>query len=263
MQEQATTPAPRWAKIAAMPYAERIAARREKERKVLAFLRREIWTTPRVLAVLLQHQCGAPASRQQVHQFVQSLKRHGLVETESLDNDKFVIGITTDGQARAAEILSKDLVVKEYERGRVSLGTFQHREDLQLLHIQCVKKGWRLFAYPDRLSVNEKTKAAHRPDVLTSTPQGLKVAVECERTIKSQKRYAVIIGGHLTNIAQGQYQHVIYATPDLPRAKAVQKIFEQINRVVVQGKDMPFTQNDLQKFSFLTYDQVPSFGQKG
>lgn len=197
--EMTTPQAPRWAKIASMSYAERMQARREKERKVLAFLRREIWTTPRVLAVLLQHQCGAPASRQQVHQFVQSLKRHGLVETESLDNDKFVIGITTDGQARAAEILSKDLVVKEYERGRVSLGTFQHREDLQLLHIRCAKAGWVVFTYLDRLPVDQKQKSAHRPDVLTSTPLGLKVALECERTIKTAKRYQVIIGGHLSN----------------------------------------------------------------
>lgn len=253
---------PRWAKIAAMPYAERIAARREKERKVLAFLRREIWTTPKVLSVLLQWPDGRPAARQQVHTFVKSLKTKGLVETEALDNDLFVVGITADGQARAAEILNKELVIKEYERGRVSLSTFQHREDLQLLHIQCVKKGWGLFTYPDRIPIDQKAKSAHRPDVVTATPGGLKVALECERTIKSQKRYAVIIGGHLTNIAQGQYQHVIYACPDQPRARAVQKIFSEIGRVVVQGKDMPFTEKELGLFSFLTYDQVPSFGQK-
>lgn len=257
--EMTTPHAQRWAKIAAMPYAERMAARRVKERKVLAFLRREIWTTPKVLSVLLQWPDGRPAARQQVHTFIQSLKRHGLVETENLDNDKFVIGITCDGQARAAEILAKEMVLKEYERGRVSLSTFQHREDLQLLHIHCAKKGWGLFTYPDRLPVSQKTEAAHRPDVLTVTPDGRAVAIECERTIKSMKRYASIIGGHLTNIMQGQYQHVIYACPDQPRARAVQKIFSEIGRVVVQGKDIPVTEKELGLFSFLTYEEVPAW----
>lgn len=153
-----TSTPPRWAKIAAMPYEERMQARREKERKVLAFLRREIWTTPKVLAVLLQWPDGRPAARQQVHALVKSLKTKGLVETEALDNDKFAVGITADGQARAAEILSKEMVLKEYERGRVSLSTFQHREDLQLLHIRCAKAGWGLFTYPDRLPVDQKSK---------------------------------------------------------------------------------------------------------
>jgi DNA-binding MarR family transcriptional regulator len=253
---------PRWAKIAVMSYAERMAARREKERKVLAFLRREIWTTPRVLAVLLQWPDGQPGDKAVVSRLIQSLKRQGLVETETIDNDKFVIGITADGQARAAEIINKELVLKEYERGRVSLSTFQHREDLQLLHIQCAKRGWAVFTYPDRLPVDQKLRSSHRPDVLTVTPFSQSVALECERTIKSMKRYAVIIGGHLTNIQQGLYGHVIYATPDQPRAKAVQKIFHEIGRVVVQGKDVPLTEKEREKFSFLTYDQVPSFGQK-
>jgi hypothetical protein len=258
---EATTPAPRWSKISAMTHAERQHARREKERKVLAFLRQEIWATPRVLAVLLQNPQGKPADKATVSRLVSYLKAQGLVETETLDEQHFVVGITADGQARAAQILGKDLVVKEYQRGRVSLSTFAHREDLQLLHIRCVKAGWGLFTYPDRLPVSLKAKAPHRPDAITRPPNGQQVAVEIERTIKTQKRYAAIIGGHLANMQAGLYQHVIYASPDRARAQAVAKIFSEIGRVVVQGRDVALDAASRGKFSFLTYEEVTKWPQ--
>lgn len=255
----AMTDTPKWAKIAAMSHCDRAAARREKERRVLGFLRREIWTTPRVLGVLLGQE-STPAPRQAVHRFIQSLNRAGLVETEQLASH-FVVGITADGQAVAADITSKDFVPREYDRGRVSLSTFQHREDLQLLHIRCARSGWSVFRYPDRRPVAEKTAAIHRPDAVTVAPCGQTVAVEVERTMKSRKRYAVIIGGHVSNIRSGRYQHVIYACPDRARARALQRIFHEIDRVVVSGKDVPLSDKERGMFSFLTFEEVPTWHQ--
>ncbi|PZP50920.1 MAG: hypothetical protein DI596_14865 [Azospira oryzae] len=247
--------------IAAMAHAERMARHQEKRRRVLAFLRQELWTTPAVLAALLGTP-ERPAQRQAVHRLVAGLVRDGLATTELLPTGQQVIGITPTGQAEAAALVGKAPIPRAYERGRIPAATLAHRIDAQALRVACAKAGWSGWVYPDRLPVAEKARWGHRPDAVATTPGGLRVAVECERTVKTAKRYRFVIGRHLAQIAAGMYAHVIYACPTPALAAAVAAVVHGLGHVVVDGVDKLLGEGELARFDFLTYDEVPSWTGK-
>lgn len=247
-------PAPR------MTYEERMSAWKEKRRRVLAFLRTESWTTFAVARLLIG--CGQAADKGQTSRVIAGLERDGLVVTDSLEN-RMIIGVTADGQAAAAGLVGKP-PGRVYERGRLPVATLDHRVDLQSVRVRCAFAGWSGWTYPDRIPAREKTsaKAAHRPDALAMTPAGERVAIECERTIKSLKRYRFVVGHHLSQIVAGKYAKVVYACPDADRAAAVRNALHNLGHVVVAGQDKRLTDTDLEKFLFLDYSSVPSLGQK-
>ncbi len=242
--------------IAAMTHAQRMAANREKRRRVLAFLRSEIWTTPGVLCSLL-------GDRGATSRLVAGLVRDGLVVVEDIPFGRKVVGITLDGQAVAAALVGKEFVARAHEMGRVPLATLEHRCDLQRLRIACAKAGWGGWTYPDRVPVSKKAgKDAHRPDALATTPDGVRVALEVERTPKTAKRYRFILGRHLDAIRRGEYSCVLYTCPDAARVKGVRAIIHGLGHAVVGGVDKKLTEADLDHFDFLSYDDTPNWQPK-
>lgn len=246
--------------IAALGHAERMARHQEKRRKVLAFLRSEIWTVPAVLADLLGEP-GRPYDERGVRRLTATLARDELIVRDQAGH-RVVVGITTAGQAEIAAILGKECVARAYERGKVPLATFEHRCDLQRLRIACAKAGWTGWTYPDRVPVGKKGKDTHRPDALVTTPDGVRGALEVERTPKTAKRYRFILGRHLDAIRRGEYSCVLYTCPDAARVKGVRAIIHGLGHAVVGGVDKKLTEADLDHFDFLTYDDTPNWQPK-
>jgi hypothetical protein len=239
-------------------HADRLARRDDKRRKLLAWLRSEIWTTPRIAADVMGLDLVSSAGRP-----LAAMARDGLVAVDEVthpNNTKLqLVGITLDGQAHIAGLLDKPFIARAYERGRVGLLTMSHRSDLQALRLACARAGWREWRYPDRVPAAAKTsKDTHRPDAIALHPSGMRIAIEVERTIKTAKRYRFIAGRHLDAMARDDYQRVVYAAPDAARATALQTIWQSLGHVVVAGRDVTVTDDLFVDWRFCTYSQVPT-----
>jgi hypothetical protein len=246
---------------AAWSWAEKMAAHHDKIRKVLAFLSSEIWTTPGVLRFLLGA-ADRPADKSNFRRFLSKLTAENLVVVDEI-GDVEVIGITAEGQSWISWHLGKPLVETLYQVGRAGVSQIDHRVDLQILRIRLARAGWTGWRYPDRVSPAQKVKKGHyRPDALVTNPDGIRVALEIERTAKTSKRYRYVVGQHLSQIAAGQYLCVLYCCPDSRRLLAVQSAIQNLGRVVVGGVDKPVTKTDLDRFHFLTYEQVPTWTER-
>lgn len=237
-------------------HAARLERRDEKRRKVLAFLRTEIWTTPHIVGLV-----AGVADPRTVRSTIAGLQRDELVMTEAcvLPSGRRVelVGITMSGQAHIAHSLDKQLVERGFERGRAGLSQVEHRCDLQRIRIQLAQSGWAGWAYPDRVAVTDKAQAGgHRPDAIATAPDGTVCAIECERTVKTCKRYRSIFSHHLTAIARGDYQRVIYTSPSEPTITAVRSLISSCERVIVSGRDKAVTSEMLSHFSFTTYQEL-------
>jgi len=241
-------------------HVERMKRAADKRRRLLAFLRSEVWTTPSVAAQVMQLQQLASTDRP-----LASMQKDGLIVLERVARPGAgnidLIGITLNGQAQIAHQLGKPFQCKAYERGRVGLTTLDHRCDLQRLRLACAKSGWRDWQYPDRVDAAAKTKnmpgESHRPDAIAEHPSGVRVSIEVERTIKSMKRYRFILGRHLEAIARGDYVKVIYTSPDISRAEAVRGIVQNLGHVVCNGRDVPMVGDMFNPFFFCTYTDLP------
>ncbi len=229
-------------------HAERLAARKKKARRLLAFLSSEIWTTVQVAGDVMRL-----SSRSAVWQTLKSFEKEGWIVFDEIDPPgRRLVGITADGQAWVAGLIGKPIETRVYQRGRVGLATIEHRIQLQRLRIAAARAGWKNWVYPDRLPVNQKNSGRHRPDALVTTNDGTRVAIELERTLKTLKRYRVICSAHLDAIGRREYDRVIYICPDAGRAAAVRKIFQSLGRVLVGGRDTAITTEMLSKFVFTT-----------
>lgn len=230
----------------------------EKRRKLLAFLRTEFWTAPDIAGQIV----GLSDPRT-ISSTIAAMVRDELIVREatrlSSGRKVNIVGITMNGQAHIAHLLQKPMVDRAYEHGRIGLTLVDHRCDLQRLRIMLAQAGWKGWIYPDRQTVAQKTTdPAHRADALVANPNGVQVALECERTVKTAKRYRVIAGHHLTAIARGDYAHVIYTSPDTATSYAVRDLMQGIGQVVVSGRVTSTTPEMLAAFQFCTYENLTS-----
>jgi DNA-binding MarR family transcriptional regulator len=239
-------------KIASMTPSERAERNFEKRRRVLAFLRREIWTTAPVLRLLLDAD-GMVATQDVMSRLLRSLEREGLIVKEQVLT-KNVVGITLSGQAAASEILDEEFVSRAYEKGRVSFATIPHREALHRSYILLAKAGWHTWQFPDRAAPEEKSTGKYRPGAISTSPDGTRVALEIELSVKTRKRYSDVVAGHLANISAGDYSRVVYLTQFESHRKAIENLILGIDRVIVNGREVAFNDADRGRFSFHVLD---------
>jgi hypothetical protein len=88
------------------------------------------------------------------------------------------------------------------------------------------------------------------PDYICTNPNGEKIAIEYERTIKTTKRYREIIGQYLDIRARGIIKHVQYIT-DIGFANKLKQVFKNIDIIYRRGKTEKLNLSDLEFFSFV------------
>lgn len=243
--------------------AERTARQEQKRRLILRFLRTEIWTTYSVLAELLQITHATT-----LRDTVARMERGGELVTETVQigmiNHKLV-GITPHGQAMAwRSDTGEPLIEKHYERGRVGVTTAHHTLDLQRLRIRLSRAGWKDWTNSDRIAPEQrsnaqvKSKNYKRPDALARHPSRGIVAIECERNVKTRKRYQSIIESHLAGMKQGKFSTVVWACPTPEIAATVQRIIDSIEYVRVLGQSMKMGPDDRAKLIVTDYESIVS-----
>lgn len=239
-------------------HAERLARKADKRRRLLGFLRTEFWTTLGIVGTLLEIK-----DRTAIRDTLKSMARDGFVVVEEISllsgRRVKVVGLTMNGQAMAAATTGKPVIPRAYERGRLPLTRFDHRTDLQRLRIAAARAGWKGWFYCDQITAEQrKSSKRHRADALLTHPAGQRVALEVERHTKTGKRYQVIIGDHLSAIAEGQYNHVVWAVPSTELVEVLRQLITGIPRVIVGGIDTRMGQQQHAHFTFCNYSQFPN-----
>lgn len=236
--------------IPRMTRAQINARAQAKEVLVLDFLASgEVWTTPQVIAPLLG------LSLRRAFDQVQKMERDGLVITEKIELGRGVTlcGITAQGLAysthpRAAE-------TARFEPGRVSESFVHHHIDTQRARLAAEAAGWTWE--PGKMLYN---RGWHKvPDALATSPQGERVAIEIERTIKTPLRYSQIIPAALRDVKAGRYDRVVYLSPQ-GRADAVERALRRVSVVKVGGDSVRLTDQHWARFSFANLADWPQPG---
>ncbi|MBK6906343.1 MAG: hypothetical protein IPH08_04240 [Rhodocyclaceae bacterium] len=232
---------------------ERAARTASKRQALLRFLRKNYYTSAEIAGMVM-----GIASRQGVHTTLAAMERDDMLRRETVEANgrKWTLwGITAHGQALAFNPDAGEQPESKYfEAGRVGLTVLAHTLDLQRISIQVERAGWTDWKLGDRL---EKWQAnVSRPDALATSPQGNLVAIECERTIKTVKRYEAVLADRLQAIKRGQFQRCVWLCPTHELSTRLQTIITSIKDVVVAGSRVPIQERHLSLLAFGGYEYL-------
>jgi hypothetical protein len=177
-------------------------------------------------------------------------------------------GITTNGQQESlqdGEELNPNTV---FNSSKVSLPMLRHYLAMQLVHVKALKAGWSGFEYCDRERLEfasqtkkDKTKST-RPDMLATHPEGYRVAIEVERTLKPEFRYREqVLPRHVKNLNAKQYDAVLWLclTPEhqLTLNKRIKKLMLEMRDRHTWYLDIPAA--NYKTFQFANLDTWPNY----
>jgi hypothetical protein len=241
--------------IGLLPPDIRRARMEAKRRAVLRWLRDETWSTPEVLGKVM----GVNA-RQGVYQTLTHLERDGYLTSADVPIFKKatqrIVGISAHGLAHAFDLGEAFEVRPTFEPSKVKISTLQHEVDIQMLRFQAECAGWMHWIPGARLGVSRGGEK--RPDAVARDPQQNVVALEVERSIKTGKRYEVLLSQYLQAIAKGRYARVIWLSPTLDLSLRLKRIIFSILAVPVGGKRIALEPRHYQLLDFLDYSQWPN-----
>lgn len=235
--------------------ADRAQRVQQKQDAVLRWLRDETWSTPEVLSQVM----GLTA-RSGAYRTLAMMERAELVRGASVPIFKGVeqkiIGITAHGLAHA---FASDEAYEQrptFEPSKVKLTTLQHELDIQTLRLRARRAGWHAWLPGTRLGA--AMPDMKRPDAVVHSPDGRVVAIEVERTIKTLKRYEVLMAQYFQIIAKGQYARVIWLCPTPDLANRLRRILQTIQTVPVAGTRLRLEERHANLWSVLPYEQWPT-----
>lgn len=228
----------------------------EKQTLVLRFLRQHLWSTQSILQVILKLQ-----SRQSTHKSLCQMEQAGLVKSHifsALGGKITLWGITAHGQVLAFIPEQEEPYSAYFEPSRISEQMMRHQLDLQMIRIKAEALGWTNWLDGDRLGHLEND--AKRPDAIVLNESGLKVAIECERTFKTTKRYEQILLSYLKLLKTDVIKEVVWISPSEDFSKRLKVLITSIKKLKVAGQ---FIQIDPNKHHvnlyFCSYENWPNY----
>lgn len=212
--------------------------------KVLRFLRDETWSNVDVLRTVCE-----VTTRQGAHSILSKMERDGLIKGVKLAiTEKFKIniyGITAHGLAMSYGLDEKFEDRPIFDPTRLALSRVPHQIDLQHVRLRAEAAGWRDWTRGERLGFQVKS----RPDAIAVSPQGFKVALEVERTIKQRRRYQIIFNSHLAEIYKDKWQIVAYlGTAEV--IGRVKNIFDALEYTIKGGQEVRISDTERERFKF-------------
>jgi len=178
--------------------------------------------------------------------------RDGLVRKSIISGEfgpsVLVWGITVHGAAMAAR-QNEPISARTFEPSKIKLATMSHSLDLQRLQLRAERSGWGWEPVSGEFSRSEAKYA----DAVAVRPDGQKVAVEVERTVKTCKRYAEILVAHLAARKEGKWDWVYYLSPEQGVRDRVERAFHEIRYATWQQRRMKIDAVHLKPFRFDTY----------
>jgi hypothetical protein len=188
------------------------------------------------------------------------MERDGLLKRETVEANSrrwTLWGITSHGQAMAFDPEKNEQPESKYfEAGRVGLSVLAHTLELQRLSIKAKRAGWTNWIFCDRLSKWQAGQS--RPDALVTAPTGIVIALECERTIKTVKRYEAILVDRLQSIRRGDFAHCVWLCPTPDQAKRLHAIILCIKELNVAGSIVQIQDRHRATLHFTAFEDFPN-----
>lgn len=212
--------------------SERRNRKSEKEKLVLTFLRQHIWSTQSILQDVMHLQ-----SRQSAHKTLSHMQHEGLVRSHqysALGGKLTLWGITAHGQMMSFNPKNEQVLTGYFNPGRFSEQTIRHELDLQKLRVIAESNCW--FGWTDGNRLGQLPTEAKRPDAIAQTAKGTIVAVECERTFKTLKRYEQILISYLKLLKAGQIHKVVWVLPTQDMADRMHHLITNIKSVKIANQ---------------------------
>lgn len=229
-------------------YAERQQRILQKRDIILKFLRDETWSNLANLSILLKMELSPTLKT------LQQLERDEFVVSHKLPELRLTLwGITPKGLAFAWAEHETMEPRPYFGLSKLSIVMVRHYLDIQLARFSAENAGWTAWMPGSRLPAG----LVKRPDAVVTNLAGEKIAVELERTIKTQKRYESIISTYLQLIKQGHYQSVHYICPDASLAPRLKRLFGLVNAVPVAGERIPITDRHRARFPIFALQNWP------
>lgn len=183
-----------------------------------------------------------------------ALVRDGALKFEPhyiLSRKTFIYGITPHGLA-----LCDTFDVPHFQLGKTNSSYITHHLQTQQARLAAESCGWTDW-HPGKILYGQNLPKV--PDAIATTPAGVRVAIEIERNVKTPKTYEEVIAGHLKSITKRLWSEVHYLTPP-GLAKRVEKAFERVTTVPVNGDRVPLEQAHRDRFKFFELSDWPSEG---
>jgi hypothetical protein len=201
-----------------LPRAAAYEQNRRKARDVLSFLRTSVYSTAPLLGQILRIK-----DRAHIHTSLVRMEQSGVIRRAPVRTAMSTMtlwGITAEGQQLCTPP-GEDPSPLTFNVSKVSVARLEHYLSLQQIRISGELFGWTGFVYCDRERRPNLGKAESkyniRPDLTAVDPQGHRVAIECELSLKNPARYKDnIIPGHIRHLNSDQYDYVLWitATPE-------------------------------------------------
>ena len=232
-----------------LPHAAKMAIFNQRINKVLRFLIEENYSSLENLALLL----NVPK------QTAIRLTKH-LCERNYLTKLEVDIGLArkisvfqpTNTGIMFAMVADEELPELR-EVSKVNAATIYHDLKLQQIRFKLEAQGYHSFQsswHLTRILRKRGEKVPKIPDYTCINPDGNKVAIEYERTIKTRKRYQEIIGQYMDIKERGIIKQVIYFTDD-GFADKLRQLFAGIEFIYRRGKTEKCNVENLFYFIFI------------
>lgn len=219
-------------------YEERMNKRDENERKIICFLKTEIYTTAKILAKLLDFK-GVSS----VYSILKRMEKNGLLLKKEiiLDGvkDFSLYGITSHGALLALDENEDPFKILTFQPSKIAINTLQHRLDIQKIRVSAEKMG---FEWKALHNVKSESKSK-LPDALLKV-NGVVFPVEVERVAKSPKRYKEIAERYQKHLSERGWGGVLYLFPNEQLKNRVVRIFQAV-----------LVDESINRFEFKTYDE--------
>lgn len=233
--------------------AERLKRNNEKIRILLQFLKEEIYSDFETLKLLFGFKAHPPLVR-----LLNKVEKMGLIQKfvfKSRASKIALWGITNDGQT--VVLTPEDKVFpSRFEPSKITGWSLDHHLDNQLARLILEKKGATNWINGDRSTFLSQFNVKHRPDGLITLPNGLIVAIETERRLKTKARYQSIMASHLLARTQSHWFYVFYVVPDEQKKQALKLIFDSVPHVMVNNQHVTLEEKHRNVFRFYTIDEL-------
>ncbi len=232
-----------------LPRNAAFARHDQKVDLVLRYLRTERWSHQDILQRLL-----GLRSRQAIHKTLVSMEKKGLVRRHHIEHGfslpMTIWGITTHGVMSSFSDDETITDCRAFEPSKLKPTQINHTLDIQQARVKAELAGWCEWA-----SAGFAKKGIKNPDATAIRPDGIVVAFEIERTLKSLRRYPDILVSHLDARKQGLWKEIYYLMPDQSMKHKVERIFNSITSARYKRQTIQITDAHKTHFKFFTYSE--------
>lgn len=210
-------------------HQQKLNRAQEKRSAILRFLADgELYVTADVTMSLLRVSRPVAVAALKAIEAQKGVKSEAMLIPDDAGQPRLtkIFGITQTGRA----VVGADPNSPVFELGRTNPFWVPHHRRCQLSRIAAEQAGWTGWT-SERVLRASGAKLKKIPDAIAISPDGLKVAVEVEKHVKSIKRYVDIQWLYVADLKNGKVDRVAYLCPP-EIARSIQKIFRHLAKKV-------------------------------